>query len=119
MIKIVRKIQELIHKMLNNLSFYLLVIFEIIIGLNHLIQGSLKIADFRWTKTECFPSYGKWINSYNDAVFEDVVVSPYYPDVPCWVRGDKIRFLKPFFDTVIIVEIYMILIVFRIIAKRI
>jgi len=105
--------------MLNNLSFYLLVIFEIFMGITHLTHGSLKIADFRWTKTECFPSYGRWTNSYNDAVFRDFVVSPYYPEVPCWVRGDKIRFLKPFFDTVLILEIYLILLLFRIVAKRI
>jgi len=105
--------------MLNNLSFYLLVIFEIFMGITHLTYGSLKIADFRWTKTECFPSYGRWTNPYNDAVFEDFVVSPYYPEVPCWVRGDKIRFSKPFFDTVVIVEIYAILLLFRIVAKRI
>lgn len=86
-------------------------------GITHLTHGSLKIADFRWTKTECFPSYGKWTNPYNDAVFEDFVVSPYYPNVPCWVKGDKIRFLKPFFDTIVILEIYAILLMFRIVAK--
>jgi len=88
-------------------------------GITHLTHGSLKIEDFRWTKTQCFPSYGRWTNPYNDAVFIDFAVSPYYPDFPCWVRGDKIRFLKPFFDTVVIVKIYAILLLFRIIAKRI
>ncbi len=81
--------------------------------------GSLKIPDFRWTKTECFPSYGRWMNPYNDATFQDFSVSPYYPNVSCWVRGDKIRFLQPFFDSIIIIEIYMIILLFRIIAKRI
>ncbi len=118
MIKIAREINEG-KKMLNKLSIYLLIIFEIIMGLSHLTYGRLKIADFRWTKTECFPSYGRWTNQYNDAIFQDFVVSPYFPEVSCWVRGDKIRFLQPFFDTVIILEIYAILLLFRIIAKRI
>ena len=107
------------EKMLNKLSLYLLVIFEIIMGLSHLTHGILKIEDFHWTKTICFPSYGRWTNSYNDAVLLDFAASPYYPNVYCWVRGDKIRFLLPFFDTIVILEIYGILLLFRIVAKRI
>ncbi len=105
--------------MLNNLSFYLLIIFEIFMTANYFTHGRTIIEDFRWIKTICFPSYGKWMNTYNDAVFEDFAVSPYYPEVHCWVRGDKIRFLKPFFDTVVVLEIYAILLLFRIVAKRI
>lgn len=88
-------------------------------GLSHLTHGSLKIEDFRWTKAICFPSYGRWTNSYNDAIFPDFAISPYYPKISCWVRGDKIRFLLPFFDTIVILEIYAILLLFRIVAKRI
>lgn len=88
-------------------------------GLSHLTHGSLKIEDFRWTKAICFPSYGRWTNSYNDAIFQDFAISPYYPKISCWVRGDKIRFLLPFFDTIVILEIYAILLLFRIVAKRI
>ena len=82
-------------------------------------HGSMKIPDFRWTKTMCFPSYGIWTNPYNDAVFLDIVVSPYYPEVSCWVRSDKIRFLQPYFDSIVIMEIYAVLIIFRILAKMI
>ncbi len=106
-------------KMLKNLSIYLIFVFEIFMCQSYFEHGSMKFPDFRWTKTVCFPSYGRWTNSYNDAVFQDFVVSPYYPEVSCWVRGDKIRFLKPFFDNVVIMEIYMILLLFRIVAKRI
>ncbi len=74
---------------------------------------SMNIPDFRWTKTECFPSYGRWTNSYNNAVFEDFAVSPYYPVIPCWINGNNFRFLQPFFDNVVILEIYLILLLFR------
>jgi hypothetical protein len=36
---------------------------------NYFTHGRTIIEDFRWIKTICFPSYGKWMNTYNDAVF--------------------------------------------------
>ena len=88
-------------------------------GLSHLTYGSLKIPDFRWTQTFCIASYGKWINLHNNAIFNDFGVSPYHPKMICWVKYEKIQFSRPFFDIVVILEIYAILLMFRIIAKMI
>ena len=105
--------------MLNKISIYLIFIFEILMCQCYFTHGSLKMPDFRWTQTFCIASYGKWINLHNNAVFHDFGVSPYHPKMICWVKYDKIQFSRPFFDIAVILEIYAILLMFRIIAKMI
>ena len=90
--------------MLKNLLIYSMFIFEITVYMIYLNHGSLKIPDFRWIPTICVPSYGRWMNLYNNAVLYEFTISPYYEDRNCWVRGSEIRFTQTYFDNVIILE---------------
>ncbi len=106
-------------KMLKKIAIYLMFIFELSICYCYFQYGNLKIPDYRWTQTICIPSYGKWLNLHNSAVFHDFAVSPYNPKMTCWVNSaDKIRFSRPFFDKNIILQIYVVLICLNIILKR-
>lgn len=107
MIKIALKIYE--TKMLKQIAIYLLFIFEITVSMIYLNHWSLKIPDFRWIPTICVPSYGRWTNLYNNAVLYEFSISPYYEDRNCWVRETEIRFTQTYFDNIIILETYMIL----------
>jgi len=105
-------------KMLKQIAIYSLFILELTICYCYLEYGSLKIPDLSWTQTACVPSYGRWINLHNSAVFHDFGVSPYNPRMVCWVQDDNIRFSRPFFDKNLILQLYVILIFLNIILKR-
>ena len=106
------------QKMLKKIAIYSLFIFEITVSMMYFEYGNLKIPDFRWIPTICIPSYGAWTNLYINAVLYDFKISPYYEDIACWVRGTEIRFTQTYFDNVIILEIYLILLCLNIILKR-
>lgn len=116
MIKNTIKIHE--TKMLKKIAIYLLFIFEITVSMMYFKHESLKIPDFRWIPTICIPTYGGWTNLYNHAVLYDFSISPYHEVRNCLVRESEIRFTQIYFDNVIILEIYLILLCLNIILKR-
>ena len=91
--------------------YYVLFLFEItfLIVLETQKNHNFNLPDFRWKETTCIPSYGKWINLVNTAVFYDVNVSPYNQNVSCWVKGIEIEFIQPYISKIIILEIYFFL----------
>ena len=117
MIKNTLKIHET-KTMFKKLVIYSLYLFEITICMIYFEYGNLKIPDFRWIPTICIPSYGLWTNLYNSAVLFQFSISPYYEDRNCWVRGTEIRFTQTYFDNVIILETYLILLCLNIILKK-
>ncbi len=103
--------------MIKKLVIYSLFLFEITICVIYQSYGTTKIPDLRWKKTLCVPTYGAWTNLYNDAVLYDFLLSPYHPNETCWVSGSDIIFSQPYFDNVIILEMYLIMICLNILLK--